>query len=187
MYIVEDFVNDNDDFSCRHRPLIWDSEDMIEHRHSDDDWCDCRVAERRHRHGDDKHKQKHDYCLHDWDGHMHKHDFLDSDDYMHKYGHGRCDCDDQMHKHEHCFHERGEHMHKHEHCCCKRDNCKGCACEQLRDLARNSTILFSTGDAPLLLAARFISFDRETCCATLRIGTADAYVDCRDIKVLVIS
>lgn len=187
MYIVEDFAHDHEDFSCRSRPLIWESGDFDEHRHSDDDWCDCKVAERRHRYSDDKRKSKqtHDYYLHDWDDHMHKHDCHDWDDHMHKQVHFHHDWDNDMH--EHYLHGRGEHMHKHEHCCSRRDNCKGCACEKLRDLARNTPVLFSTGDAPQLLTGLFISHDRETCSVTLRIGTADAYVACRDIKVLVIA
>lgn len=186
MYIVEDFAHEREDYSCRRRPLIWDSGDVVEHRHSDDDWCDCGAPERRHRHSDNKRKQRkqtHDYYLHDWDDHMHKHDCQDWDDHMHKQGHCHHDWDNHMHY----LHERGEHMHKHDHFCCEREQCNGSACEQLKDLARNTPILFSTGDAPQLLSALFISYDSETCYVTLRIGTADAYVDCRDIKVLIIA
>lgn len=104
---------------------------------------------------------------------------------------------DRDRNHDHdcgCRRERGESRRDRDHGCgCergeemeRRSHCKGCACEQLRDLARNTLVLFSTGDAIQLLPALFISFDRRTCCATLRIGSADVYVDCRDIKVLLI-
>lgn len=105
---------------------------------------------------------------------------------------GRCDIrsekDEGKRRHERD--ERSERDRHHEKdCCCfdrGNDHCKGCACEQLRNLARNTPILFTTGEAQFLLPATFISFNHKTCCADLRVGTSDVVVDCRDIKVLLI-
>ncbi|MFD1707814.1 hypothetical protein ACFSCZ_13900 [Siminovitchia sediminis] len=84
----------------------------------------------------------------------------------------------------------------HHDCCSKgeerhHDHCKGCACERLKNLARNTPISFATFSSALLLPVTFISFDRKTCCVrfTLSSGgtTFDGFVHCKDIKTLIIT
>lgn len=66
------------------------------------------------------------------------------------------------------------------------NHCKGCACDQLRDLKVNSQVNIYLKSGSVFIDARFLSLNNENCCAYFMEGTRTLVVSCKDIEAILL-